>query len=146
MMKVLLLCLCACYAAAFTPVVTSRAASSVVARSSDAVMAAKKPTTKKGKGVNPALFKTGIAPKVNKERGAGRKSFRNTAPSLKAGAAAGMWVAGKPWLEANKRAYAKVSPFQQLAASLGSKEGRGGGAGVFFLGGGRSRKPKGQFK
>ena len=26
-----------------------------------------------------------------------------------------------------------------LAGSLGNKEGRGGGAGIFFLGGGRSR-------
>ena len=56
MMKVLLLCLAACYAAAFSPVAPARAAG-VASRSDAVVMAAKK------KGVNPALFATGIAPK-----------------------------------------------------------------------------------
>ena len=54
-------------------------------------------------------------------------------------AAAGMWVAGKPWLENQKIQNAKVSPFLGLSGRLGSKERPGGGAGVFFLGGGRSK-------
>ena len=50
-----------------------------------------------------------------------------------------MWVAGKPWLEANKKANAKVSPWLGLSGRLGGKERPGGGAGIFFLGGSRSR-------
>lgn len=93
-------------------------------------MAAKK------KGVNPALFSTGIASK-KVARGGGRKP-------LKAGTGEnriqdGSWKGLKPWLEGQKAANAKVSKFQALSGSLGSKEGRGGGMGILFLGGGRSR-------
>merc|ERR1711908_258200 len=99
-------------------------------------MAAKK------KGVNPALFATGIVKKDPSaaRRGSGRKSFRDNSPKLKAGAAAGMWVAGKPWLENQKIRDKKVSPFLALSASLGGKERPGGGLGIFDLGGGRSGK------
>ena len=98
-------------------------------------MAAKK----KGK-VNPALFATGIKPKEVASRGKGRTgTFRDEGPKLKAGAAAGMWVAGKPWLENQKMWNKKVSPWQELSAKTGVKSGRPGGAGAFFLGGGRSR-------
>ncbi len=132
MFKFLLVSVMVGCASAFAPV-GSADMSAVGAARSDAVMMAAK------KGVNPALFSTGIRPKEVAGRGASRKSFRDNSPKLNAGAAAGMWVAGKPWLEANKKANAKVSKFQGLAGSLGSKEGRGGGAGIFFLGGGRSR-------
>ena len=132
MMKLLLLALCAAYASAFSMVAPVRSVS--VARS-DVVMAAKRAPTKK-KGVNPALFATGIKTKSAKEqgRGLGRKSFKDTGPKLKAGAAAGMWIAGKPWLENEKMRNRKVSKFQGLAGKLGSKERPGGGAGIFFLG------------
>ena len=126
-------------ASAFSPVLQPRVG---VASRSDVVMAAKK----KGK-VNPALFATGIKAKEVPTRGKGRTgTFRDEGPKLKAGAAAGMWVAGKPWLENQKMWNRKStgSKLQALSGSLGSKEGRGGGAGAFFLGGGRSRKPLGK--
>merc|ERR1719326_1142898 len=131
MMKILMLVLALAYASAFAPVAPARAAG-VASRSDSLVMAAKK------KGVNPALFATGITKKAPATRGAGRKSFRDMSPKLNAGAAAGMWVAGKPWLEGQKAESQKVGKFRALSGSLGSKDRPGGGAGVFFLGGGRS--------
>ena len=129
MMKILLLILALANAAAFAPAAPARAVGAA-ARSDTVIMGAKK------KGVNPALFATGIAPKKT-VRSTGRKP-------LKAGLDAnriqdGSWKGLKPWLEGQKAANAKVSKYQALAGSLGSKEGRGGGAGIFFLGGGRSR-------
>merc|ERR1719230_2356017 len=118
MKLVLLLAYVVAQAAAFAPVV---------------------PAAKK-KGVNPALFATGIV-KKEKPRGLGRKPFRNEVPGqLKAGAAAGMITPPKPWLEASKKANAKVSPFLALSAALGGKTRPGGGAGIFDLSGGRTRK------
>ena len=133
-MKLLLLCLCAAYASAFSMVAPARALSPA---RSDVVMAAKK------KGVNPALFATGIKSKTSKElgRGLGRKTFRDEGPKLKAGAAAGMWVAGKPWLENEKIRNRQISKFQGLAGKLGSKSRPGGGAGIFFLGAFRIEEP-----
>ena len=130
MMKVLLLCLAACYAAAFSPVAPARAAG-VASRSDAVVMAAKK------KGVNPALFATGIAPKTV-ARGKGRKSFKAGTGEIRD--QDGSWKGLKPWLEGQKREQQSVSKFQSLSGSLGSKQGRDSGAGFFFLGGGRSRK------
>ena len=100
------------------------------------MMAAKK----KG-GANPALFATGIAQKGGPVRGGGRKPLKATTfKGVALGAAAGTYTLDKPWLRGQKAEQAKVSKFQQLAGSLGSKEGRGGGAGIFFLVGSRSRK------
>ena len=93
-------------------------------------MAAKK------KGANPALFSSGIGKKET-VRGGGRKP-------LKAGTGQyretdGSWKGNKPWLAGRKAEAQKVSKFQAVSGSLGSKEGRGGGMGILFLGGGRSR-------
>merc|ERR1719333_599671 len=95
-MRVLLLIVSAACASAFSPVAPASMAGA--ASRSEVVMAAKK----KGK-VNPALFATGIKAKEVPTRGKGRSgTFRDEGPKLKAGAAAGMWVAGKPWIENQK--------------------------------------------
>ena len=76
-------------------------------------------------------------------RGGGRKPLKETTfKGVANGAAAGTYTLDKPWLRGQKAEQAKVSKFQQLAGSLDSKEGRGGGAGIFFLGGSRSRTSK----
>merc|ERR1719331_3147861 len=129
MLRVLLLCLALVHAAAFAPVAPARGSIVGAARSDAVVMGAKK-------GVNPALFATGIKKTDDKTRGQGRKSFRNAAPKLKSGAWAGAITPAKPWVEAQKKANASVK--FGLSAKLGSKERPGGGAGIFFLGGGRS--------
>ena len=115
-------------AAAFAPA-AGVAAAGAAARSDVVVMAAKK------KGVNPALFATGIA-KKEAVRGGGRKP-------LKAGTGQfretdGSWKGNKPWLAGKKAEAAKVKN-TALSGALGSKEGRGGGMGILFLGGGRSK-------
>lgn len=128
MMKVLLLCLAAAYAAAFAPVAPTRACAAAAARSDAVVMAAKK----KG-GVNPALFATGIAKKES-TRPKGRKPFKAGLNDYGSGAAAGMWMGNKPWLEGKAAEAKSVSPFLALSGALGSKERPKGGAGIFFLG------------
>ena len=129
MMKVVL-ALCVAAASAFSPVAPAYGLAAQPARSDVVVMAAKK------KGVNPALFSTGIAPKAV-ARSTGRKAFKagtgETRPQD------GSWKGNKPWLAGQKAENAKVSPWQGLAGKLGSKQGRDSGAGIFFLGGGRSR-------
>merc|ERR1719331_1688798 len=130
MLRVLLLCLALVHAAAFAPVAPARGSIVGAARSDAVVMGARK-----GK-VNPALFATGINKKDDTKRGGGRKAFRNAEPKLKSGAWAGAITPAKPWVEAQKKANASVK--FGLSAKLGSKERPGGGAGIFFLGGGRS--------
>jgi len=130
MFRVLLLALAAVHAAAFMPVAPAAGVSTAAARSEQVVMAAKK------KGVNPALFATGIAPK--KAKAAADKNFRMGNAKAKTNRQDGSWIASKPWVASRKAEDASVK--FGLSSKLGSKERPGGGAGIFFLGGGRSRK------
>ena len=129
MMKIIMLCLAFASAAAFAPVAPARAVA-VQSRADSVVMGAKK-----GR-VNPALFKTGITAKTV-TRGGPRKGFKDGVGAYRGND--GSWKGLKPWVAGQKAENAKVSKYQSLAGSLGNKEGRGGGAGIFFLGGGRSR-------
>jgi len=132
MMKTLLLFVAVAYTAAFAPAAPAQAVARAAVRSDAAVMAAKKK-----KGVNPALFSTGIAPK-KVVRGGGRKDLKAGTGNLRAND--GSWKGLTPWRDGQKAANNKISGWQQISGMTGSKQGRDSGAGIFFLGGGRSRK------
>merc|ERR1719201_2280424 len=105
MMRIFLLVVAAACASAFAPVAPARAIDTAASRS-DVVMAAKK------KGVNPALFATGIDAKKGPARGTGRKAFKADASFR---VQDGSWKGLKPW-EAGRKAEAnKVSKYQALA-------------------------------
>ena len=103
MMKVVL-ALCVAAASAFSPVAPAYGLAAQPARSDVVVMAAKK------KGVNPALFSTGIAPKAV-ARSTGRKAFKAGTGDLRP--QDGSWKGNKPWLAGQKAENAKVSPWQR---------------------------------
>ena len=98
--------------------------------------AAKRPA-KKG-GVNPALFATGIEKKSTTNRGTGRKPLKGDAMSFGT-RSDGSRKFPKPWEIATKNANVAERK-RSLAASFGSKDGRGGAFnGLFNIKGGRSK-------
>lgn len=126
MLRVVLFACLALYAAAFTAPVGSRAV--VASRTSDATMAAAKK-----KGVNPALFSSGIKAKTT-ARGGGRKPLKGDGSGRRND---GSTIFNKPW-EASSKANIAKSRGLVLSARWGSKDRPG--APKNYLQGGRAKK------